>query len=597
MWWMRRGSSNINLVSFSSPTLESGTFAETVRQWNGNIFWEPASKSDDIITKFGDEARAVFGPIPDGDCAADSGKTIPLEVDGNIVDLKTNLAKPDHPLEFEHKDVTGNVVKWTDGIPKCDKPSLAGNVSYCGLNSRLNRVDTGSVQWLFFCRKSSESLEVTNDPYWQRSDPRYAVFGTIGYNSRSGEIVFFDGNKGTKVFDWSKPFVPPGGRSYSDASGRRAAAALYDPTFQIPCFACHDNKNANVIDPHAEQARVGYFFGRADPRAAAFSLGDYLPETPRLQTSPFRVIGSGYTATYGFELSRARIVRDPTGNCTTCHTLTSLGTGRRLAPDAVARDPWTSSPTFAQTFALGEELKRVAAVTAHRTDWALRSGLGKIHPWMSPVLGNDLAAQPPGIGRSDWFKLSDCLWRPLKTGCDSSPLYTLCPAPESGQAGDPAGPTHLAADIRPAPEKQFRRDKVVQITWKYLDDYGGVPERDDVRFNVAVKETDIPPGGKPPAVNDYPAIEDAAGKNVQPIDREIGVSGSATLIQNASYAGHLRWTDPEPATTPREYRINLPGTCNRRYLIRILPKRFCFDQSGIAYSSVDHLVYADVGCN
>src|SRR3546814_9808591 len=45
-------------------------------------------------------------------------------------------------------------------FPRCDKPSLAGNVTYCGLGSRLNRVVRGNIEWLFFCRKSSSSREV-----------------------------------------------------------------------------------------------------------------------------------------------------------------------------------------------------------------------------------------------------------------------------------------------------------------------------------------------------------------------------------------------------------------------------------------------------
>ena len=132
-----------------------------------------ASESNDPVTRFGDEARAVFGPIPDADCGNANARIFPLEVDGNIVDLVPNPAKPGHPLEFQHRDFAGNVVKWTDRIEKCDKPSLAGTVSYCGLNSRLHRVVRGNVEWLFFCRKSNSSLEVASDPYWQRSDPTF----------------------------------------------------------------------------------------------------------------------------------------------------------------------------------------------------------------------------------------------------------------------------------------------------------------------------------------------------------------------------------------------------------------------------------------
>ena len=236
------GSAVIAAIAFAGLAGNSGgserpapvpdeTFADAVLRWNADIFWEPASASSDAVTRFGDEARAVFGPIPKADCASPAARTFPLEVDGNIVDLVPNPDKPGGALEFQHRDVSGNVVKWTTSIPKCDKPSLAGTVAYCGLNSRLHRVVRGNVEWLFFCRKSNSSREVANDPYWQRSDPRFALLGTIGFNKSSGEIVFFDGRKDRAEFDWSKPLVPPGGRSYADATGRAAAAALYDPTF------------------------------------------------------------------------------------------------------------------------------------------------------------------------------------------------------------------------------------------------------------------------------------------------------------------------------------------------------------------------------
>jgi hypothetical protein len=582
------------------PDVDSDAFkisaAKAVSRWNGDIFWSPASLSSNVVTKFGDEARAVFGPIPDPDCSDGAAKILSTEVDGNIVDLKPNPSKPGGPLEFEHRDATGNLVKWTDSLPKCDKPSLAGEITYCGINSRVSRVVRGSVEWLSLCRKSRGS-EVTTDPYWQASNPNFALLGILGFNAKTGEIVYFDGRKDRDSFDWSKPFIPPGGHSYSDVTGRATAEALYDPTFKVRCYACHDDKRAIVVDPRAEQSRVGYFEGAMGPRAAVFSLGDYLPEASRGRSAPFRVIGSGYTSKFRFELQSARVISDPTGNCTGCHTLTTQVTGWLFSADAVAQEPWITAPTWGQLARLQDEKTRYANVAAHRTEWALRSGAGKIHPWMLPGDGNKLDGLTPEMSPADWHQLSDCLWGVGGAECGYAPLYTACPAPESEPPGDSAGPTEVAATVLSLPTGEQGADRIFRLSWKYLNDFGGVPERDDVRFNVAVKETDIPSGGKPPGVSDYPTMEEAAGKNVQPIDHEIGVSGSATLIQNASYAGHLRWTDPEPATTPREYRIDLPATCNRRYLIRILPKRFCFDQIGVAYGSVDHLFYADVGCN
>ena len=92
-------------------------------------------------------------------------------------------------------------------------------------------------------------------------------------------------------------------------------------------------------------------------------------------------------------------------------------------------------------------------------------------------------------------------------------------------------------------------------------------------------------------------MDETKGKRFTPIHRDIGISESAMLIQNASYLGHTRWTEPTASTWLRDFRIDLPGTCNRRYLFRVLPKRFCFDQSNVAYSSADQVLYADVVCD
>jgi hypothetical protein len=592
-----RGQSGVRLASLNVNDVEKSLFPMAVLRLNGDIFWAPASESRDTITNFGDEARAVFGPIPDADCSDGVAKSIPLEVEGNIVDLKPNPSKPNHPLEFEHRDPTGAVVAWTTTIPKCDKPSLAGNVTYCGLNSRLARVVRGNVEWLTLCRKSGDGLELSSDPYWQASNPKFALLGTIGFNRVSGEIVFFDGKKTVQEFDWSKPFVPPGGHSYADVAGRTIAQDLYDRTFQIECYACHDNKNAYVVDPHAELARIGYFGGSRDPRAVAFSLGAYLPETSRGAHAPFRVIGTGYTAVYGYDMASARTVRDPNSNCTGCHTLTTQVTGRRFAADAVGMEPFISAPNWPRLIALRDELMKFAAIARHRTDWALLSGPGKIHPWMVPNFGNDLSEPSGGIDVGDWGELSNCLWNAGGSECGYQPLYTPCPPPESTSLGDSSQTTEAGIAVLYPPVGEVAMDRMVRLEWKYLNAHGNVPERDDVRFNVTIREVPIPLGRRLPAATEYPSEGEAEGKDFKYVNGEIGVSGSANLIQNASYAGHIRWTDPVPATVPRDYRIDFPGRCNRRYLVRILPKRFCFDQSNVAYSSVDHVLYADVLCN
>src|SRR3546814_1169318 len=151
---------------------------------------------------------------------------------------------------------------------------------------------------------------------------------------------------------------------------------LFRSTFQIQCAMFHDNKKAYVIDPHAELWRVGYLDGPYDARAMAFSLGDYLPEFSRGANAPFRVVGTGYTRKYRAALAQARTVRDPAGQCTGCHTLTTQLTGQRFAADAVARPPWVSFPSWAQLLTLQAERFVYAQVAAHRTARALRSGPG-----------------------------------------------------------------------------------------------------------------------------------------------------------------------------------------------------------------------------
>jgi hypothetical protein len=230
-------------------------FASKVAKWNGPILWAPAAKSTDINLQFGDEARAVFGPIPPfdttqlGKVTRPDGWTITTgvlvgEVEGNQIELKPNMAKPGNPLEFQHRDAAGNTVKWTTFIDKCDKPSLAGGVTPCGTSSRISRAVKGNVEWIALARKTKSVQKLTADPYWQATNSAYELLGYIGFNRVSGEVAFFDGAYNGIKFNWDAPTVSPGGMGYSDDAGRTVAARTYDDTFRIGCVGCHDNKKA-----------------------------------------------------------------------------------------------------------------------------------------------------------------------------------------------------------------------------------------------------------------------------------------------------------------------------------------------------------------
>ncbi|TGQ96263.1 hypothetical protein EN847_33860, partial [Mesorhizobium sp. M1C.F.Ca.ET.204.01.1.1] len=101
---------------------------------------------------------------------------------------------------------------------------------------------------------------------------------------------------------------------------------------------------------------------------------------------------------------------------------------------------------------------------------------------------------------------------------------------------------------------------------------------------MAVGAAAIPANGDPPQSGEYPSIEQAKGTDAVAISGPVSSAGSSLLVQDVSFAGHTKWSDPTPSMSPRTFQIDLPGECNRRTLIRLVPKRFCFDQSQAAFS-------------
>jgi hypothetical protein len=216
---------------------------------------------------------------------------------------------------------------------------------------------------------------------------------------------------------------------------------------------------------------------------------------------------------------------------------------------------------------------------------------------MVPDLGNDISSLPPILTDADWTTLRTAI---DNAPADSLPVYTLAPAPESvitdlTRIADPSAPTNFdlaVADNRDGSSEPMPKE--VHLTWKYLNGLGGVPERDDVRFNVAILETEIPPDGGNPTMDQFPTIEQAKGLTAAEIGPGVYLDGKITILKDLSFAGHRQWTDPAPTTTPRDYRVDFPAMRNKRYLVRVVAKRFTFDQTGELYSGADHVFSVDV---
>lgn len=595
-----------------------GYVASKVQSWNGDIFWAPASKTPDYvgeagrITKAGDELRAVFGPIPNFDVSVvtssgpitrSDGSTfecriLGLQVDGNSVELRPNTSKPGNPLEFEHTDVSGTHVKWTEEIEKCDKPSLAGGVTPCGTSSRLSIVKSGNVEWIALARKTRGVEPLTADEYWEPSNPEYPLLGYIGFNRVSGEVAFLAEKPGAD-YSFDVLETPPGGNGYNDAEGRSSSKSRYDPSFSIQCARCHDNKEPRTITPYIKQARVGY---ANTARRDAFSVGSLLPKLPRLEDQPYRVVGSDFTVGPNRNWIDNSKVLHSVNRCTNCHVITTAEGSTLPGTALFAAESVNRLDDLAPAYNSDNK------ISSSRTDWSLRGGDGKIHPWMT-VRGNILAnssGQPhPEITQDEWDELRGAITSPTLE--NSLPLYTKAPAPESIVSDDTRIADNSYASILP-PVVTANRDadnpsfpKEVQFKWSYHNRFGGIPTRDDVRFNVAVREVEIPDGGDDPDEAEYPTIEQARGEDASRISGAVFKDGDIVIIKDASFVDHLRWTDPRPTATARDYAVIFPAASGKRYLVRLLSKRYTFDkisrnsvEPGIRYSEYDHRYFIDV---
>jgi hypothetical protein len=203
------------------------------------------------------------------------------------------------------------------------------------------------------------------------------------------------------------------------------------------------------------------------------------------------------------------------------------------------------------------------------------------------------------LSDADWDKL-----RRVLENADTDPrslkLYTEAPAPESvltenTRIADPSGPQNFNIHVvnnRDGTAEPMARE--VQMAWSYLNSLGGVPERDDVRFNMAVLEGDIPANGAAAQLDDFPSIDQTNGVGASGLGGGAHTDGRLLIVKDISFVGHRRWTDPPAMATPRQYRVDFPAQKDKRYLIRIVAKRYTFDQSVEKLSNADHVFSVDV---
>jgi len=623
----------------SSSDLTSFNWQKAIQSLNKDYLWAPAPRVNPLTGQklpkniiAGDEARAVFGQIPMLSCADPSAYTLHIQVNGHQVRLLPNPSNGGQK-QFAHFNTRGDIVEWTDTIERCDKPSLAGGVTECGTASRMiiDKSESSPVTWVLLCRKSLNEFEPVeiglprtdfgqekdlNDPdslyngrygdYWAADNPYYALFGLIGFNDITGETTFFDGlKKDWNSYRFDDPVYPPGGFGYRDSAFRADEASkpeeesFYTNEHTIKCHTCHDNSNPWILSPHTNFKEVGYI---NKSRRELFSSGPFTD----LQSynSEFRIIGTDYINQIdpqrreGYELlTRAKsFTLDP--GCSQCHNLTTQMSGRYFAYDSLGlinQQPPPShiydDPEGIEWYLQWEFLKN------SRSRWA--TDVGKVHPWMPlPLVSSgkfidpapaDLYDRAPQALKVLQEQLDLCAHPELHlpdqdiSSCNYKPLYSECPTPELE-----IDKVSLAFEAQESSQR---------ITWQYKNDYGEVPDRDDVRFDAVLQQVSLSDPTAVTASAVYPGVEPQQSEFLGNV-LTAGVDGALARLYNVSPANQPIYTDPAPTDQPRQFALELPPLqCGYKYVASIKAKRFCFDTQPEKLSVSQATTSLELPCN
>lgn len=580
--------------------LFSAYMSEKIESWNANeftggtIFWPPATQPGALpLNTYADEVASVLGRPPAFTCHDD--KLLKMQINGRLVETVENvggtkkfkLVNPTNAADIVH----------LESYDKCDKPSMAADVTYCSTSSRLGQyqdtTNAGSnVTWIILCRKSppggqtvrADRLDADGNDYWAANNYEVDLLGYIGYNNVTGETAFFDSNIVQKV---DVEIKPPGGSGYSDAVRANVTNRWSDVAAFAPCPVCHTNNDPWIVTPYIEEPRV---------RGYAPSI---IPDETDIMPRPYRVVGTEFATLVDTGIRDFYHLNDPGGRCNDCHTMTGGSTADSTMQN-ISRDATAFSNRLQPNAPAPDEGRLWQA--ALNTQWTREN----MHHWMG---GNAYT-----VAQRD--ALDGCLDDPSTCRASNAgtelKVYTQCVAPESTtspatRAADTHAPSNFAADVeenRDGDNPDYPHE--ITAKWKYYNGFGEVPTRDDVRFDLAIRAVDM--SGQsgawpPPTSSDYPDPSGMVRRRIgggTPGGLDTEIVEIARLLTDIAYWEHWEYTDPTPTNGPRDYQVSFPARCHHRYLFNTVPKRFCFDAPGaVKYSqnTAGHKWYVDVMCD
>jgi hypothetical protein len=510
----------------------------------------PAPVDDENqLTSYVAQCEAVLGPVPEISCdpaqpAPGTNVTkIPVFVGGRLI----GFGGEPSPAEQTILDDRALSQRY-----ECDFPSLGGDFP-CTVGSTLVQYrspDNPNVQWVGLCRGVG------------RDNPGYDRFvgnGLIGANVKTGEMCFFFGLNPDPEAAYPLP------RLASDTSSEELAPWLPPRDMPGSCLSCHPNNDPWIFTPWLMPPYMGDVLSRPEyglELPAGVQLGDVLaarfiaPTPAELQIMHPPALPEGRSAWTEEEI---------------------------LAPDGqvIRRQYRAVGSSYVQNEALGLVKPRTGL---QPESWQInfRDRL-RLQPSETAcsqpchTTGNEhwglLAMDSLAVDKySDYMRPDDALrelsWMP--GGADESvadmetftvPAISECPIPRQ-------------LVERPRAQVQCEGGTArVELSWSYANTFGGVPGRDDIRFDVA-----IGPGDQALGVSSETPLEGAVMEEAQ---------GRTVVRDVAPSEGDV-------------YRIAIPAPqASGTVEVRVQPKRFCFeepDRRPLAYAP-PAVVEVDLACD
>lgn len=501
----------------------------------------PVDDGNDLV-KYVAQCEAVLGKIPQISC--DPAAPTPGTKVTRIPVLFNGL-----PLGFADTPEDDEILaqRAADEHYTCDFPSIGGDFS-CTVGSTLVQYEdpnNPNVQWVGLCRGVG------------RDNPGYDRFignGLIGANSQTGEMCFFFGKNPTPEAPYELPHLT------SAAESAEALAPWVAPR-DMPgsCLSCHPNNDPWILTPWLQPSYMQSLLTDSayplhlpdgvaiDDLMAARHVRQTPPQLKTLLPQPLPAGRTGWTEEEIFGEAGEVLLRQY--RAVGSSYVDNEARGLVDARTGIRPDSW--SVNFRERLMLqpiGASCSNGCHALANENFERLaHDSLGEKYATKYITAMMDTASVP-GFAWMPPLKGSLSNWRAMfEAGEPAVPAITECPLPKQVDTT----PTIAVACDEGAGGR-------VDISWRYDNDFGDVPGRDDIRFDIALGADALAPADR-----GVSPTSDREGVRMEATDAGTTVLRDVAAAPDA--AGH--------------YRISVPFTgVPQGLVIDLQPKRFCFEE-------------------